>query len=241
MSSIKTYVFAATCLFSAHALAEDASALKTQKEKLSYTIGFQIANDMKQKGLELDPNAFSRAVKDVMTGSPTLMSEHDMIATLQQFRQEMVQKQQALAEKNKKEGDAFLKANAKKKGVKTLPSGLEYKVIQEGKGKTPKASDVVVANYRGTTIDGKEFDSSYKRGQPATFPVGGVIKGWQEALMLMKEGAKWEIVVPANLAYGEQSPGPEIGPNSTLIFDIELVKVQEQAPAPGGKAPAPSK
>jgi FKBP-type peptidyl-prolyl cis-trans isomerase FklB len=131
-----------------------------------------------------------------------------------------------LAEKNKKEGEAFLAANKTKEGIKTLPSGLQYKVIKEGTGKTPTAEDTVVTNYRGTLTDGTEFDSSYKRGQPATFPVKGVIPGWTEALQLMKEGSKWELFIPSNLAYGEQGAGGVIGPNAALIFEIELISVK---------------
>jgi FKBP-type peptidyl-prolyl cis-trans isomerase FklB len=146
------------------------------------------------------------------------------------FQKEVVAKQEVKAkesaDKNLKAGEAFLAENAKKEGVVTLPSGLQYKVIEAGSGKTPKASDTVTVNYRGTLIDGKEFDSSYKRGEPATFPVSGVIAGWTEALQLMKEGAKWQLVIPPGLAYGEKGAGPVIGPNSTLVFEVELIKVQ---------------
>jgi len=140
----------------------------------------------------------------------------------------MAAKAQALGEKNKKEGEAFLAENKKKKGVITLPSGLQYKIITAGKGKNPKATDTVTVQYRGTLIDGTEFDSSYRRGQPATFLVNGVIAGWTEALSLMQEGAKWQIFVPSNLAYGEKGAGGQIGPNTTLIFEIEMVSIQEK-------------
>ena len=150
--------------------------------------------------------------------------------TATELQKELMEKQaernKQLAEKNKTEGEAFLAQNSKKEGVKTLPSGLQYKVIKEGTGKTPKADDTVVTNYRGTSIDGTEFDSSYKRGQPATFPVKGVIAGWTEALQLMKEGSKWELFIPSNLAYGERGAGNFIGPNAALVFEIELITVK---------------
>jgi FKBP-type peptidyl-prolyl cis-trans isomerase FklB len=144
------------------------------------------------------------------------------------FQKEMMAKQQAMADKNKKEGEAFLAENKKKEGVKTLPSGVQYKVIKAGTGKKPKLTDTVTVHYRGTLIDGTEFDSSYKRGQPASFQVSGVIPGWTEALQLMGEGAKWQLFVPSNLAYGERGTGGPIGPNATLIFEVELISVQEK-------------
>lgn len=236
--NLRVTVLAAACLLSIPALAAGQGTLKNQKEKLSYTFGYQVgrqvAHDFKEQGIDVDPTAFTRAVKDVLTGSPTLMTEQEMMATIQSAKQEMQAKEQALAEKNKKAGDAFLKANAKKKGVKVLPSGLQYRVIKDGTGKMPKATDTVEANYKGTLIDGKEFDSSFKRGQAARFPVNGVIKGWQEALMLMKEGAKWEIFVPPDLGYGPQTRGP-IPPNSVLIFEIDLLKVNPPEVQPQGK------
>jgi FKBP-type peptidyl-prolyl cis-trans isomerase FklB len=147
------------------------------------------------------------------------------------FKEEMTKKQEEAmkkaAEKNKKDGAAFLAENKKKEGVVTLPSGLQYKIITQGTGNTPKATDTVTVNYRGSLVDGTEFDSSYKRGQPATFPVNGVIKGWTEALQLMKEGAKWQLFIPSDLAYGEKGAGNVIGPNATLIFDVELISAKE--------------
>ena len=145
------------------------------------------------------------------------------------FQKEVMAKQAEVAKKNKTEGDAFLAENKKKEGVKTLPSGLQYKVIKAGTGKKPKMNDTVTVNYRGTLIDGTEFDNSYKRGQPATFQVNGVIPGWTEALQLMEQGAKWQLFIPSNLAYGERgAPGGQIGPNATLIFEIELISIQEK-------------
>jgi FKBP-type peptidyl-prolyl cis-trans isomerase FklB len=161
-----------------------------------------------------------------------LLSEQEVRETLAAFQTEMTAKQAELAkkmgEKNKKEGEAFLAENQKKEGVKTLPSGLQYRVIQAGTGKSPKATDEVTAHYRGTLIDGTEFDSSYRRGKPETLPIGGVIAGWTEALQLMQEGAKWQLFVPSNLAYGERGAGRDIGPQATLIFEIELISIQEK-------------
>ena len=212
-----------------------ALTLKTQKDKLSYAIGMNIGASMKKDALDLDPAVLSRAIKDGLTGAKPLMTEEEAKTVITAFRTEMMKKQQDAAQKagdaNKQAGQAFLAANKAKAGVVTLPSGLQYKIITEGTGPKPTASDTVVTNYRGMLIDGKEFDSSYKRGEPATFPVGQVIKGWTEALQLMPVGSKWQLFVPSDLAYGERSPGPEIGPNSTLIFDIELLSIQEKKPA----------
>jgi FKBP-type peptidyl-prolyl cis-trans isomerase FklB len=160
------------------------------------------------------------------------LSEQEIRETMAVFQKEMMARQEELSkklgEKNKKEGDVFLAENKKKDGVKTLPSGLQYKVVKAGTGKKPKLTDTVTTHYRGTLIDGTEFDSSYRRGQPATFPVNGVIPGWTEALQLMEEGAKWELFIPSNLAYGERGAGRDIGPHATLIFDIELITIQEK-------------
>ena len=209
--------------------------LKTDKEKLSYAIGMNIGQSMKKDSLDIDPAILSRAIKDAVTGSKPAMTEEEARTIVTAFRTEMVKKQQAEAQKagevNKQAGDKFLAENKTKDGVVTLPSGLQYKVIKQGDGPKPTASDTVVTNYRGTLIDGKEFDSSYKRGQPATFPVGQVIKGWTEALQLMPVGSKWQLFIPANLAYGDKSPGGDIGPNSTLVFDIELLSIEQKKPA----------
>jgi FKBP-type peptidyl-prolyl cis-trans isomerase FklB len=158
------------------------------------------------------------------------MSDKDMDETMKSFQQEMSTKMQAKqkieGDKNKKEGEAFLEANKKKDGVITLPSGLQYKILKEGSGAKPTATQTVKCNYRGTLIDGKEFDSSYKRGEPTEFPVGQVIKGWTEALQLMPVGSKWQLYIPSNLAYGENGGGSMIGPNAVLIFDIELISIK---------------
>ena len=217
-------------LLAGAAWAEEAEVLKTQKDKVSYGIGMNIGNSLKRDAVDVDADLVVKGLKDSLSGGKTLMSEEEYRATMTDLQKEMMEKQaaaaKAAAEKNKVEGDAFLAANAKKEGVVTLPSGLQYKVIQSGKGKTPAAGDTVETHYRGTLIDGTEFDSSYKRGQTATFPVSGVIPGWTEALQKMKEGDKWQLFVPPNLAYGERGAGRDIGPNATLIFEVELIKVK---------------
>ncbi len=218
-------------LLAFHAGAEEQAALKSKKDKVSYGIGADIARNMKVQSIDIDPDLVARGMKDVLSGGKTLMSEEEIKETLTALRQEVMARQaeelKKIGEKNKKEGEAFLEENKKKEGVKTLPSGLQYKVITEGTGKTPKATDTVTVNYRGTLVNGTEFDSSYKRGQPATFPVNGVIPGWTEALQLMKEGAKWQLFIPSGLAYGERGAGGGIiGPNSVLIFDVELISVK---------------
>ncbi len=213
-----------------HAGAEEQTSLNSKKDKVSYTIGVDIGKNLKKQSIDIDPDILLRGLKDSLSGAKTIMSEQEMQETSTALRQEIMAKQaeevKKIGEKNKKEGEAFLEENKKKEGVKTLPSGLQYKVIAEGKGKTPTATDTVTVNYRGTLIDGTEFDSSYKRGQPATFPVNGVIAGWTEALQLMKEGAKWQLFIPSALAYGERGAGGVIGPNATLIFDVELISVK---------------
>jgi FKBP-type peptidyl-prolyl cis-trans isomerase FklB len=208
---------------------EPAGGLKTDKQKFSYSAGYQIGQNLKRQNLELDPKAFSQGAQDAISSKPAQLKPEEMQAAFQAQQKKDMEKQAAAAKKNLDAGQAFLATNKKKDGVVTLPSGLQYKVITEGKGKQPKSTDTVVAHYRGTLINGTEFDSSYQRNEPATFPVGGVIKGWQEALPLMKEGAKWQVYIPADLAYGPRGAGGEIGPNEALIFDIELLSVKEAA------------
>lgn len=221
----------------------DNSPFKTDKEKASYALGMNIGSTFVRQSVEVDPNILIQGLKDEMAGGKTLMTEDEARATLTKLQGEMREKQMAKmkieAEANKKEGDEFLAANKAKEGVVTLPSGLQYKIVSAGTGPKPTAKDTVVCNYRGTLINGKEFDSSYKRGQPATFPVSGVIKGWTEALQLMPVGSKWQLFVPADLAYGERGPAPEIGPNATLIFEVELlsIKKDEKAAEPASKTP----
>ena len=208
--------------------AQENLVLKSQKDKMSYIIGMDIGTNLKKQSIDIEPGVLARGIKDALAGAKPLLTEQEVQETMAIFQKDMMAKQQDMAIKNKKEGEAFLAENKKKEGVKTLPSGLQYKVIKEGTGKKPKLSDTVTAQYRGTLVDGTEFDSSYKRGQPASFPVSGVIPGWTEALQLMGEGAKWQLFVPSNLAYGERGASAVIGPNATLIFEVELISVQEK-------------
>jgi FKBP-type peptidyl-prolyl cis-trans isomerase len=197
--------------------------LKDQKEKLSYALGMNIGNTFKGESVDLDLNVFVQGVKDALAGHKTLITEQEMGAVLMQMQIDLKAKQ---SEANKKEGAAFLEANKSKEGVVTLPSGLQYKILTAGTGPKPTAADTVICNYRGTLINGKEFDSSYKRGQPATFPVGRVIKGWTEALQLMPVGSKWQLFIPSELAYADRGAGADIGPGATLIFEVELISIQ---------------
>ena len=213
-----------------HTTATKPLVLTTEKDKQSYAIGLNVGQSLHRDGIVVDPKILVRGLQDAMAGGKVLLTD-DQIKTVMtdlknQVRQEQEAKRQAALETNKKEGAAFLAANATKPGVVTLPSGLQYKVLTEGTGPKPTATDTVVCNYKGTLINGTEFDSSYKRGQPATFPVGGVIKGWTEALQLMPVGSKWQLFVPSSLAYAERGAGAEIGPNATLIFEVELMSIQ---------------
>jgi len=209
-----------------------AVTLKTQREKASYALGMSIGTGMHRQGLPVDPALVSRGLRDAMAGGKTLLTEDEMKAALQQLRGQVQQAQEAKSQAesagNRKAGEAFLTANKSKEGVKTLPDGLQYKVIKEGSGPKPTANDTVTVNYRGTLIDGKEFDSSYKRGQPVSFPVNGVIKGWTEALQMMPVGSKWQLFIPPDLAYGNNPPDPSIGAGDTLVFDVELISIGEQ-------------
>src|SRR5271157_1762009 len=201
--------------------------LTTPKEKASYAIGMnvgkQMGKDLKEHGVDIDPAILLRGMKDGLAGGKTLLTDEEAKSTIIDLQKEAAKAQ---ADANKKKGDAFLAENKTKEGVVTLPSGLQYKILQEGTGPKPTAADIVVCNYRGTLLDGKEFDSSYKRGQPATFPLGQVIRGWTEALQLMPVGSKWQLFLPPELAYGERSMGPDITPYSTLIFEVELVSIK---------------
>ena len=204
--------------------------LKTDKDKVSYALGMNLGDNLKRDSIDIDTAIFLRALKDTVAGGKSLLTESEARAALTQLqtgvRAKQMEKMKLAGEANKKEGDSFLAANKTKEGIVTLPSGLEYKILAQGAGPKPTATDTVVCNYRGTLINGTEFDSSYKRGQPATFPVSGVIKGWTEALQLMPVGSKWQLFLPAGLAYGERGPSPEIGPNSTLVFEVELLSIQ---------------
>ncbi|MBS1236598.1 MAG: FKBP-type peptidyl-prolyl cis-trans isomerase [Proteobacteria bacterium] len=201
--------------------------LKTDQEKNGYSVGYDIGRSLQKQLADVDAESMARGLKDAMTGVTPALPDQEIQQRFATVRQESAKK---IVEKNKKDGEAFLAKNKGEKGVKTTASGLQYKVITAGKGKQPTAEDTVTVNYRGTLIDGTEFDSSYKRNQPATFPVKGVIAGWTEALPLMKEGSKWMLYIPANLAYGERGAGNMIGPNSTLIFEVELLSIGKPAP-----------
>jgi FKBP-type peptidyl-prolyl cis-trans isomerase FklB len=214
------------------AMAQDASELKNPKEQLSYALGTDLGKQFKAQSVEIDPDLFVRGLKDSLAGAKLLMTDEQIRAAITGLQKEMVQKQQAqmaaLALKNKAEGQAFLEKNKAAEGVVTLPSGLQYKILKAGDGKKPGPDDTVVCNYRGTLINGTEFDSSNKRNEPSTFPVKAVIKGWTEALQLMPAGSKWQLFVPSDLAYGERGAGGPIGPNMTLIFEVELLSIKDK-------------
>ncbi len=212
------------------AIAAEPPAFSDEQDKASYAIGLQIARSMKAQGVPLNVDAFAKGFQAGYSGAPALLSDEELQRTLQAFQQEMMKKQQqaiaAESAANREKGKAFLEANKAKDGVVELPSGLQYKVIKAGTGKKPKADSTVRVHYRGRLLDGTEFDSSFKRGQPAEFPVNSVIQGWTEALQLMQEGAEWELYIPASLAYGDQGAGGMIKPGSTLIFNVELLEVK---------------
>jgi FKBP-type peptidyl-prolyl cis-trans isomerase FklB len=222
-----------------------AVALTTDREKESYALGMNIARGLKGQSIDVDPTIVARAIKDVLTGAKPLLTDEEAMEALRKLQTDVRQKQETehkeLGDKNLREGQLFLAANKTKEGVVTLPSGLQYKILTEGKGPKPVAGDTVVCQYRGTLIDGTEFDSSYKRGQPATFPVSRVIKGWTEALELMPVGSKWELFIPPDLAYGDRGAGNMIGPNATLIFDVELMSIQAPNAPPAQNDTRPNK
>lgn len=218
-------------------------AMTTQKQKASYAIGVNIGKGLHRDGVDVDPALIRRGIQDGIAGGKLALTDDEMKAALTALTTDLKKKADAetaaVGEANKKEGDAFLAANKSKDGVQTLPDGLQYKVLTAGNGPKPTATDTVVCNYKGTLINGTEFDSSYKRGQPAKFPVGQVIKGWTEVLQLMPMGSKWEVYIPSDLAYGPQGPGRgPIGPNQTLIFEIELVSIQPKDATTTPAAPA---
>jgi FKBP-type peptidyl-prolyl cis-trans isomerase FklB len=222
-------------------------ALNSKKDKVSYAIGADLGKKLKTANIDVDPAILTRAMKDTLTGAKSEMSDDEIRATLTDLSKDLQQKQAMAAkeasEKNRKAGEEFLAANKGKEGVVALPDGLQYKVLTAGNGPKPSPSDTVVCNYKGTLIDGKEFDSSYKRGQPATFPVSGVIKGWTEALQMMPVGSRWQLFIPPDLAYGDRQAGPDITPGSTLVFEVELMSIQPKtAAAPeGAEKAAPDK
>lgn len=210
--------------------AQEKIELKDAKQKSSYAIGMDIGANFKRQDIDVDSRALAAGIADALAGKAQL-SDAEQRQVLTELRTQLMGKAEArqkeAGDKNQKDGEKFLADNKKKDGVKTTTSGLQYKVLKAGSGRTPKATDTVKVHYQGTLIDGTVFDSSIERGEPATFPVNGVIPGWTEALQLMKEGDKWQVVIPSQLAYGAQGAGPKIGPNSTLIFDVELLSVEK--------------
>jgi FKBP-type peptidyl-prolyl cis-trans isomerase FklB len=228
--------------------AKPGGPLTTQKEKFSYALGMDLGNGLKKQSVEVDVDRMTEGLKDALSGAKMQLTDDEARAVLMETQNELRKKQQektqAAGEANKKEGETFLAANKSKDGVVTTPSGLQYKILTAGTGPKPTASDTVSCNYKGTLIDGKEFDSTAKHGgQPISFPVGGVIKGWTEALQLMPVGSKWQLFIPSTLAYGERGAGADIGPNATLIFEVELLAIEppKEAPKDQGKAPEPDK
>lgn len=213
------------------ALATDPS-LNTKRSRVSYSLGVELGRSLQESAspYELDPSVVARGLRDALSGKHLLMNQEDMDEALAKFREIVASRQQEqrrqLAQANLEQGKSFLRANADKQDVVRLPSGLQYQVLQKGDGPTPGLDQTVTVHYRGTLLDGTVFDSSYERGQPATFPLKGIIKGWQEALQRMPEGSKWRLFIPPDLAYGEQQAGPHIGPNSVLIFDVELLGIE---------------
>jgi len=219
------YIAVFFMLFNFQVSAAD-NGLKDEKDRLSYTLGVQVGKDFKQRGFDVNVDAFSKAIKDTLADSELKLTEQEMAIELKNFQQKQMDERMELGEKKKQASEDFLAKNKQDPAVVTFDSGVQYKVIKQGTGKSPLKTDTVVVHYRGTLIDGKEFDSSIKRGQPSSFPVGGVIKGWQEVLQNMKVGAKWHAFIPSDLAYGARGAGADIGPNEALIFEIELLEIK---------------
>jgi len=217
-------------IMTAPAGAAEKTSLETQKDKISYGIGVGVARNLKSQEIQVDLDAVMQGMKDTLSGGKLRMTETDLQKTMTEFQSGLNQKQlqarQLEAERNKKEGEAFLAANAAKQGVVRLPSGLQYQILKAGEGRTPTDKDQVECHYRGYLIDGTEFDSSYQRGTPATFKVNGVIPGWTEALKLMPVGSKWKLFIPSQLAYGAAGAGRTIGPNATLVFEVQILAVK---------------
>jgi FKBP-type peptidyl-prolyl cis-trans isomerase len=231
-------------LVTSAAFAQQAPQLKDEKDKVSYSIGLDIGTTFKKQSMDINYDIMMSGLRDGVSGNKPLMNEEEIKQTMQAYSKTMMEKQaqktKEAASANLTKGEKFLEENKKKEGVKATQSGLQYKVLKEGNGPTPKETDTVVTHYTGTTIDGKEFDSSFKRNEPATFPVNRVIKGWTEALTMMKVGSKYQLAIPAGLAYGERGAGADIGPNETLLFDVELLEIKPPAAPPTGPAPGGS-
>jgi|TARA_B110000305_G_scaffold53867_1_gene59310 FKBP-type peptidyl-prolyl cis-trans isomerase len=222
---VKTFIILPVLL--ALASLVNASELKTDKDKLSYIFGVQVGQGLRAEGVELEMDAFTAGIKDMLAGNNSQIDAAQAQILVSDYQEKKQQEMAKVSAKKQNESSTFLANNAKKDGVFVTASGLQYKIVEKGKGKSPTSENKVIAHYTGKLLDGTVFDSSHDRGEPATFPVSGVIKGWQEALPMMKEGGKWQIVVPANLAYGDRGVGNLIGPNETLIFDIELVSISK--------------
>ena len=222
---LPTIIFLACTLVSAAAVKAQ-EGYNTQKERFSYALGYQLGNSLKRDDLDLDAKAVTQAIEDVLSGADPKMTSAEMEDAIAAARQQLAQERQALAASNKAAGEKFLAENKNLEGIKQTASGLQYKVVKEGSGPRPKATDTVVVHYRGTLLDGSEFDSSYQRQQPASLPLNGVIKGWQEGLQLMTAGSRYTFYIPAELAYGERGAGNQIGPNSTLVFEVELLEIK---------------
>ncbi len=230
MISFRIHTLAMSVILAGAALADDKPDLKDSKQRVSYAIGINIGTGMKRQELDIDPKTVAAGLADAFAGKPAL-TEDEIKQCLTEFgtqmQAKMEAKQKVAGAENIKKGEEFLAANLKKDGVKSTASGLQYKVLKSGTGRTPKSTDTVKVHYHGTLIDGTVFDSSVERGEPVSFPVNGVIPGWTEALQLMKEGDKWQITLPSKIAYGEQGAGAKIGPNSVLIFDVELLSIEK--------------
>jgi len=219
-------LFTSLLMASSISIAHAEDGLGSEKQKLSYAVGVQIGQDLKRNGMDIDASSVAMAIDDIMAGNTPKLTMDEMQVVFADYQKKEMAKKELAGQANMAEGEAFLAANKDKDGVTVLPSGLQYKVITAGAGKQPTAESTVSVHYRGTLLNGSEFDSSYKRGEPATFPVNGVIKGWTEALQLMKEGDKWQLFIPSDLAYGPRGAGADIGPNSVLTFEVELLSVK---------------
>ena len=211
--------------------AEDENNLGSENARINYSVGYQIGGDFKRQGVQINPGMLVKGIQDVLEGNATLMTGGEMDRTLVNLRNQigagMREEQLKGAERNLAVGRVFLEENKDREGVHTLSSGLQYKVIREGTGTMPSATDTVTVHYRGTFVDGTEFDSSYSRGKPVSFKANRVISGWNEALLMMREGSRWQLFIPPDLAYGERGAGSRIAPNSTLIFEVELISIEK--------------